>query len=1045
MKLANLSVERPIGILMVILVILLLGAVSLSRLAIDLFPELNLPVALVSVSYEGVGPEEIEKLVSRPLEEQMSTLSGIETVSSQSSSGNSVVIAQFKWGTDMDDATMKMREKVDFIKSYLPDDISQPMIMKLDLNSMPIMMVGVSGERDLNDLKKIVEDKIQPRVERIDGVASLNIMGGRTREIHVEVDPYKLQAYGLSISNITQVIQVENNNSSGGYVEQGNKDYLLRVKGEYTSLQELEDTLIPLQNGTSIQLKYLADINDTYEDLSSYTLLNGKPTIGISIQKQSDANTVEVSDAVNKAFAEMEKDLPGNIVIRSAFDQAQFIRDAINRVIYNGYIGAVLAVIILFLFLRSLRSTLIIGTAIPISIITTFILVYFAGLTLNMMSLGGLALGIGMMVDSAIVILENIYRHRQEGMGRLEAAKFGASEVGTAVVASTLTTVAVFLPIVYVEGIAAQIFRPLALTVSFSLFASLMVALSLIPMLSSKLLIVENNGNGHGKPKNIFQRMSKGWGKVLNTIDDKYQIMLTWALKHRKTVIFSALALLIVSVALIPTVGMEFMPQQDGGSFQVSISLPNSTVLEETTAVTEKVEEIILGIPEVDSVFVAIGGGQGGPMGGSESNSASIYGNLVTLKERERSVFEVMEDVRVKTKDIAGAEISISGEQGMGGSSSPINITIKGDDLSVLEELAEEFAQVVRSVPGTREVTTSLEDVAPELSVRLDREKAAKYGISSAQVSQTLRTGLQGATASKYRSGGDEIDIKIIMPEAYRKSLDDVQRLMIPSQMGFNVPLEEVAEVSYETGPTTISRVDQSRQVAVSGDILDRDLRSVTAEIQQDVKDIALPVGYEVEFGGANEDMMESFISLAQALVLAIIIVYMILAAQFEALLYPLIIMFSIPPTLVGIVAGLLISGRSFSVPAFIGVIMLAGIVVNNAIVLVDYINTLRKRGMDKEEAILKAGPTRLRPILMTTLTTVLALAPSALGIGEGAETMAPMATSVVAGLIFSTLVTLVLIPVMYYIMDDWGRKITSKFTRTVTGETGSEEGMSNV
>lgn len=1042
MKLSNLSVNRPVTIFMVVLIILLLGAVSLTKLAIDLFPELNMPVALTIVDYEGVGPEEMEKLVTRPLESQLGTLSGIKTISSESSAGKSVVVTEFSWGTDMDDATRKIREKVDFIKPFLPEDVGEPMIFKMDLDMFPIMMLGVTGDTDLSELKQIVEDKIQPRIERIPGVASVDISGGKTREIQVQVDPQKLQAYNLTLDDISQTIMGENNNTSGGYVEQGKKDYLVRVKGEFTSLRDLENILVPLKTGGTIELKYLAEINNTYKETDMYSMLNGQPSIAINVQKQSDANTVKVSDAVQKTLQQLKKELPGNIVIKTAYDQAEFIRQAIQRVVYNGYVGAVLAVVVLFLFLRSIRSTLIIGTAIPISIITTFILIYFSGLTLNMMSLGGLALGIGMMVDSAIVILENIYRHRQEGHSRIEAAKLGASEVGTAVIASTLTTVAVFLPIVYVEGIAAQIFRPLALTVSFSLLASLLVALSLIPMLSSKLLIVETNGNGHGQPRNILQKMGKGWANLLQKLDSKYQGLLRWALRRRKTVIFITLVAFAASIALIPMIGMEFIPKQDNGYFSVDIKLPNNTVLEETSKVVDQVEKVVAQLPEIDSIFISVGN-QGGMLTGGfgeGSHMGNIVGRLVPKSERERGIEEVLDEIRTKTANIPGVDITVKADDNSMGAQSPIDIKIKGHDLDELKVLAEQFAEKIRKVSGTREVTTSLAQGSPELAIKVDREKASQYGISAYQVSQTVRTGLQGAFASKYRTGGDEIDIKVLLPEESRKNIADLNRLMIPSMQGYNVPLEEIAKLEYKTGPTTISRVDQSRQVSITGDIIGRDLGSVTADIKKAIADIPIPAGYEVEFGGANKEMVDSFKNLGLALILAIIIVYMILAAQFEALLYPFIIMFSVPPTLIGIVGGLVITGRTLSVPTFIGIIMLAGIVVNNAIVLVDYINTLRKRGMEKQEAILQAGPTRLRPILMTTLTTVLALIPQALGIGEGSEVSAPMATAVVSGLSFSTLITLVLIPVMYYILDEWGQKFRRRFTKVVTGETTTEK-----
>lgn len=1021
---------------MVVLVVLMLGAVSLNQLAIDLFPEMNMPVAVTVVQYDGVGPEEMEKLVTEPLEDQLSTISGIKSVQSESSLGSSLIITQFEWGADMDHNTTQIREKTDLIKPFLPEGIEEPMILKMDLDMMPIMILGVTGEGDLEQVKKTVEDKIKPRLERISGVASVDVTGGQTREIRVEVSPYLLQSYGLSISDVSNMIRAENNNFSVGDVEQGKKDYLVRVKGEFEEVKELEEILIPLKTGETVQLRDVAKIHDGYEEQTSYSLINGEPSIAVSIQKQSDANTVEVSDQVQAELDLIEKELPGNIKVEMPMDQAEFIRMSIDQVKQNGLIGALLAVIVLFLFLRSIRSTLIVGTAIPISIIATFSLVHFAGLTLNMMTLGGLALGIGMMVDSAIVILENIYRYREEGHGALEAARLGASEVTSAVTASTITTICVFLPIVYVEGIASQIFTPLALTVTFSLIASLLVALTLVPMLSSKLLVVEVKQE---KPKNIIQKIGSVWVKFLDGIDKLYSKVLKWAMFHRKTVVAVTIAALVGSALLVPKVGMEFMPAQDSGEFTLTAELPNSIILEETEKVATRIEDTLVDIPEIDTIFMSVGSGGGMPgmSMGSESNKISITGKLVDLADRTRSIDEVTDEIREKNKNIPGVDVSISTDAGAMGAGTPIEIIIKGHDLDTLEDLENQFAEKVKKVPGTREVTTSLADGAPELTINLDRKKASAYGINASQVSQTIRQGLQGEVSSKYRTGGDEINIKTYLPEKDRKRIDDLNRLMVISPTGVSVPVEEVATLKYETGPTTISREDQSRKVSVTGDISGRDLKSVTDDIEKATKDIPIPSGYQVEFGGSNKDMMESFSSLGLALIMAIFLVYMVLAAQSEALLYPFIIMFSLPPMLIGIVGGLLITGKTFNVVSFIGVIMLAGIVVNNAIVLVDYIGILRKRGMVKMDAILEAGPTRLRPILMTTLTTVLALLPQAIGVGEGSEVSAPMAVVVVFGLSFSTLITLLLVPVVYSLLDALAHKIQRGVSRVVSGKKG--------
>ncbi|NLT94415.1 MAG: efflux RND transporter permease subunit [Clostridia bacterium] len=1025
MNFTDISIRRPVTIIMVFFIILILGVVSLSNLAVDLFPDIELPVAITMITYEGVGPEEIEKIVTKPIEGQLSTLSGIENLQSISSSGMSVVVTQFAWGTNMDTAMVDLRDKVNLIKPMLPEEVQEPIIMKLDLNAMPIVIAGITGQYELDQLEKIVENDIAPRLERIPGVASVNISGGRTREIKVEIDPYKLNAYNLTLNDIIQTIAAENHNVSIGHVEEGEKDYLVRVKGEFTSLDSLENVLIPLKTGETIELKYLAEgIIDGYADISGYALINGQQTISLTVSKESDANTVSVSEKVNQELEKIQKEMEGKISIAKAMDQADYINDAIDNVANNGIKGALLACFILFLFLRNFRSTLIIATAIPISVITTFVLMYFGDLTLNLISLGGLALGVGMMVDNAIVILENIYRYRQNGYNRIDSARDGANEVSLAIVASTLTTVAVFLPIVFVEGIASQIFRPMALTVSFSLLASLTVALTLVPMLCSKYLRVETNGNGTG---GFFNKLSKKWLKVLDAINARYEVLLKWSMGRRKTVIFISLIAFIISVALIPMVGMEFIPETDTGMFTLNIELPPNTVLERTEKVVMEVEKIMSEIPEVQTIFTMAGNTGMNFHGGSTTNQATIYGQLVPLNERQRDINQVVDEVRQRTQSIPGAQISISVESMVMGSTSPISLTIKGEELDVLEDLANQIAEKVKQVPGTREVTTSFEEGNPEISVYIDRQKAAQYGVSSYQAASSLRSALQGVVASKYRTGGEEIDIKVLLSKEARTNIEDLKRLMVPSLRGFNVPLEEIAEIQYSTGPISINRINQSRQATVTGSIIGRDLNSVMQDVQAAIQDIPIPQGYILEVGGANKEMVDSFISLGKALALAILLVYMILAAQFESLLYPFIIMFSIPPTLIGVVGGLLLTGRTLSVPTFIGIIMLAGIVVNNAIVLVDYINTLRRRGMEKMEAIIQAGPIRLRPILMTTMTTVLGLVPMALGIGEGAEISAGMATSIVFGLTFSTLITLVLVPVIYYILDDISVKFNKK------------------
>lgn len=1026
MKLSDVSVKRPIAITMVFLMILLLGVVSLGKLKMDLIPELDLPMALAMTTYEGVGPEEIENLITRPIEGILGTVNGIENINSTSSQGSSVVFVEFAWGTDMNFAINQMREKMDLVVPMLPSEAEKPMLIKMDPNLMPVMVLGFGGDVDLVTLDRLATDVVQPNLERVSGVATVSVTGGIQREIRISAAPQRLQAYGISLDQIVSNLRMENRNSSAGMVEEGLREHTVRVVGEFNNVQEIEDLQIPLASGGHIRLGEIASVEDTFKDKNVFVYMDGVPSVQISIQKQTDANTVQVSEAVNEKLEEIKKYLPKEAKVLIGFDQAEYIRQSINNVTKNAIVGAILAVFVLLLFLRNIRSTLIIGLAIPISIISTFILMYFGGLTLNLVSLGGLALGIGMMVDNAIVILESIYRHRQEGFSRVDSAVKGAGEVGIAIIASTLTTVVVFLPIVYVEGMASQIFRPLALTVTFSLLSSLFVALTLVPMLSSKILRVNRgtngNGNGNGRRRfRIITTLSDKWGKTMESLDTKYQGLLHWSINNKKKVVLGSAILVILSLVILPMVGMEFMPSQDTGEYTISISLPNGTAVEETLRVTEEVEKYIHELPEHEWSFYAVGTGGNMFGGGSSSERATLSGRLKPKSERTRGMNEILDELRMKTGTIPGAKIEVSAQEGsMGGAQNPIDIGITGDNLEVLAALADSIKQRVQDVAGTREVKTSIEDGRPEIHLKLNRQKADLYGLTTTQLSGILATAVRGSTATQYRVEGEEVDVKVILEEDYRQDINDLKSLIITTPQGALVPLQDVAELELTQGPTQISRINQTRRVSVTGGISGRDLRSVTLEIQEAIKDIPVPPGVLIEFGGANKEMMESFQDLALALLLAIILVYMILASQYESLLYPFVIMFALPPTIVGVVFSLFITGRTLNVPAFIGIIMLAGIVVNNAIVLVDYINTLRRRdGMARKDAILKAGPTRLRPILMTTLTTILAMLPLVLGLGEGSELSAPMATAVFGGLSFSTLVTLVLVPCMYIILED--------------------------
>ena len=1023
MKIADFSIRRPLTVAVVVFVILIMGAVSLSNLSIDLFPEMNLPVAAVITDYQGAGPQEVENLVTRPLEGVLGTVNNLDGIQSVSSMGNSIVIVMFNWGTDMNFATLDMREKVDLIRGFMPDGVGTPTVFKMDPNMMPVLQLMVTGN-DSARVKQLTDDVIEPAISRVPGVAAVYYTGAVEREIQVLVDPARLQGYGMSLNQVMGALMTENMNVSGGQVEDGGKDLLVRVTGEYKSVEDIRRVVLSVPGGPTVYLGDVAEVRDGFKEQAELSRVNGAPGLSLNVQKQSGVNTVQVARDIKAQIAQLEAQLPADVQFNIILDQSVFIEDSINNIFVRILIGGMLAVLVLMVFLRNIRSTLIISTAIPISIIATFVLLYFNNMTLNLISLGGLALGIGLIVDDSIVVLENIYRHRQNGLGLIDAARKGVGEVGNAVITSTLTILAVFLPVVFVEGLVAQLFEPMALAVAFSVAASTGVALTLVPLLASRLLKLDRP-----RPDKLMGRLynkSEGWHNSLLVI---YRRLLAWALGHRKLVLIGVVVLMALSLALTPLVGMEFMPVMDEGYVQVSVKLPNGTIMEETNRYANLIEKIGGDIPEVKSVIANVGGGGMGGMGGTSSERTQVYFELVSKSERSKSDRDIADLVAGQVKHIPGAEINVEAAgPGMGGGmgGSPLQITIKGHDLDTLSQLARQAEEIIRQVPGTIQVSSDLAEGRPEVRVSVDRDRAAAYGLNVSDVASTIRTAIQGSVATRYRAGGEEIDVRVSLADGADARLMDLRDLTITSNMGLQVPLRQIASLDEVDGPSSITRIDQSRTVSITSDITGRDLGSVSRDVQQALLALPLPPGYEISYGGETEEMMKAFSSLLLALLLAIILVYLVMVAQFESLLYPFIIMFAVPVTLVGVVFSLLVTGWAFSVVAFIGMIMLVGIVVKNGILLVDYINILRSRGMERNEAIQEAGPIRLRPILMTALTAILALIPLAIGLGEGSEGQAPMAVVVIGGLAFSTLITLLLVPVMYTIMDDmmnWFKK----------------------
>lgn len=1028
MNIGKFSVKRPVTIAMAALVLILFGVVSFTRMSIDLMPKMELPIMAVMTNYDGAGPEEVEERVTKPLESSMASISGMSGITSISSAGNSVVMIMFDYGTNLDSATNDVRDALEFAKMILPEEAQDITILKLDINSMPIITLSVSGDRSLEDVKKIVEDKVAPRLERIEGVASVDVSGGREQQVTITADPYKLSAYGLNTGTITQIVMSENANHPGGYITQGSQEILVRTLGQYESVEHLADTQVSLPTGGTVRLGDVVDIQVGLSDEESIVTMNGEKVISLSIQKESDGNTVDVDREVQKALAELDEELYEDINISVVYSSADMINQSVDNVVSNLFLAVVISMLVIFIFLGNFRSTIIIGVAIPLSIISTFVMMYFGDYTLNLVTLAALALSVGMVVDNSTVVLENIYRHRSMGKNKYQAAVEGTQEVVSAVTASTLTTVAVYLPFVFVGGMTEQIIIPFALTICFSLIASLLVSVTVVPMMSSKLLVMHEY-NETNRPKGIarFQIWFNGkFDKFINW----YQGVLVAALNHKKTTLIVVSIALAASCALVPTLGAELFPSQDAGQVSVSITMPSNTVLEETQKVANEVEYIIEKIPEVDLVMNSVGGSSS--MTGGGSSSASLTVVLVPLEERDRSSRDVAQDLQQKVNHFPGATVKVSAMDmmSMSSGSGAISVQIQGNNSDDLEQLAGQIETIMENVDGAVNIENSVADTNEELNIIIDRERAAYYNISASTVYQTVSLALNSSTISKYRGGEKELNIVLEYPEDMTTSLEHLENLMIASNSGGQVPLSEIASIEHGFGQKSITRQDQSRVETVSCDVYGRDLGSVNNDIMNQVNQLPIPAGCTINAGGDVESMQEVFSDLFLAIGMALILVYMVMACQFESLWNPLLIMASVPVMLIGVFPGLFLTGQRISMMSLLGIVMLEGIVVNNAIVLVDYVQQLRAKGLCKRESVVEAGKTRMRPILVTTLTTVLAMIPMLLASGEGSEVWKPMAATVIFGLSCSTIISLLIIPILYEKFESLPRKIRRKIMK---------------
>jgi len=1025
MKLSQFSVNHPVFTVMVMLIVIILGGVAFSRLPIDLLPDITYPTLSIFTTYENASPEEVEELITRPIEGAMAAVPGVEEVTSVSTEGSSQVRIMFGWGMDLDAATDDVRDRLDRIMPIFPEDVERPRLFKFDAASFPILILGASSDLDPIQTRRLIDDQIKYRIERVPGVASLGIWGGQEREIHVNLQTDKIKALGLPLDLILSKIRSENVDVPAGTIERGNFEVLIRTPGVYTSLDEIRDTVIAIRDGVPIQVKEIATVEDRWQKIRRIVRVNGKPGIRLGVSKQSGRNTVEVARAVLKEIERIHQDFP-QITLTPIIDSSEYIQNSISNVGRAALYGGLLAIIVLLFFLRNLRSTSVIATAIPISIIGTFALIYFGGFTLNIITLGGLALGIGMLVDNAIVVLENIYRLQESGKSPLSAAVEGTDEVSNAIIASTLTTLAVFLPIVFLKGMAGIMFKQLSYVVGFALLCSLVVALTLVPMLSSRILRTTNIENSDSK--SVSRRIFIRTGHFFVRLEESYKNLLRFALNHRMAVIGVTTVILLGSLSLFRLVGSEFMPSSDEGEVRVSGEMEVGTRLGlvdekfQTMAAIVKKE-----VPEIESMVESIGGSDWRPSG---SHVGEMRISLVPQSKRSRSSEDIATELRQKLFGIPGVITRIRAGQGffllrMGmGGGDYIQVEVRGYDLETADALAIQVQRLIEQVEGITDVRISRETGTPEELIVIDRQKAADMKLTVSQIANTLQTFLTGTRASNYREAGDEFWIRVQIKDAEKLSLEEILDLTMTNSTGQPVMLRNVVNVSPRKGPVRIERKDQERIVTVSANFTGRDMGSVIRDIRDSLRGLPVPQDFAIVFAGDYEEQQKAFRELLFGIILALILVYMVMASLYESLRDPFIVMFSIPLAAIGVILMLFLTNTTFNVQSYIGCIMLGGIVVNNAILLVDYTNLLRRRdGLSVRDAIEEAGRRRLRPILMTATTTIIALIPLALGINEGGEAQAPMARAVIGGLLSSTLITLVIIPVMYSIVEGMRKK----------------------
>jgi len=1025
MKLPELGVKRPVLTAMFFIATLVFGLYSLRLIPIDLLPKIEAPVLTVLTTYPGSSADDIEIKVTRIIEKSLASVPNLKKITSISKENISVVTLEFDWGTDLDEAANDCRSALEFAKVQFPDGVENPKIFKFSTEQFPVIVAGVTapGNIDFKEFKDFIDDNIADRLVRIPGVGGVQSFGAPKREIRVDFDPYKLRAYNLTINQIAQVVRSENLTLPAGSLDDKKLSYILRVKGEFTSPYDIENVVIGASGGRILYLKDVAQIIDTVTKDERRTLINGEKGVVVLMNKLSGANTVTVSDALKKEIKKIEDEY--KIHINIVFDGADFIKKSINNLLRTFIISIVLVSLVVLLFLRRVRASLIIVLSIPFSLILAFFFMYVAKYTINILSLSSIAIAVGMVVDNSIVVLENVVKHIERGEHAKEASIYGASEVGSALLASTLTTIAVFAPLFFLTGIAGILFTQLAAITTITISMSLVVSLFLTPMLTSKIL---KKIDEEKESQKLLDRIFNWSENIFTKIDEFYYNLLDWALKHKKTVLISGVVFLILSLGLIPFIGSDFIPESDNSQLQIIMELPVGTSVYETEEFTYKIYNLVKQrTPEIKDIFYQVGqsaSGLGSVFGTKEGDNIGLINiRLVDVEKRKRSNKEIADELREFLRRFPKINklnvlTQAGGQAAIFGAGKPISIEILGPDLNASRKVAEKIRDKISKVNGVVEPQISLQENKPEISITIDKDKASLLGLNTAIIATTLRNYVFGNVPTQFRGTKTTYDIRLRLDENFRMRVEDIENLEINNIMGKPIPLKNFATIKTEFSPVEIDRKNQERIVKVEAGLSGISLGQAVVEIKNILKDIPLPPNTRIEFGGSYEQQQEAFSDLFLLLLLSIVLVYIVMSAQFESLLDPFVIMFSIPFAFAGVLIGLFVFRQTLSVISFLGLIMLVGIVVNNAIVLVDFINILRARGQSLITAILNGGRSRLRPVLMTSLTTIFGLLPLALSSGSGSETWKPLGASMVGGMFFSTFITLIIVPVIYSIFE---------------------------